>query len=96
MDAALAAAGANPPVFDSENPPTTDADWDNAIISHSYEELREKLAARRRGKQKAPLKVSTTIRFDPDVLDGMRATGRGWQTRVNDAMREWLKTHRPA
>ncbi len=37
-------------------------------------------------------KQSTTIRFDADVLAGLRATGPGWQTRVNDAMREWLRT----
>lgn len=46
-----------------------------------------------RGKQKTPLKVPTTIRFDADVLTGLKATGQGWQTRVNKAMREWLKKH---
>lgn len=46
-----------------------------------------------RGPQKAPLKKPTTIRFDQDVLEALQATGRGWQTRVNDAMREWVKTH---
>ena len=46
-----------------------------------------------RGPQKAPLKVPTTIRFDADVLAAVKATGRGWQTRVNDAMREWVRTH---
>jgi len=25
------------------------------------------------------------------VLAGLKATGPGWQTRVNDVMREWLK-----
>jgi uncharacterized protein (DUF4415 family) len=38
-----------------------------------------------------PLKVPTTIRFDADVLAALKATGKGWQTRVNDAMREWIK-----
>lgn len=47
-----------------------------------------------RGPQKAPLKQSTTIRFDADVLAALKATGKGWQTRVNDAMREWVKTRR--
>ena len=28
-----------------------------------------------------------------EVLAALRATGPGWQTRVNDAMREWVKTH---
>lgn len=67
----------------------------NAVISHSLPELREKLAARRRGVQKAPTKVPTTIRFDADVLAELKASGRGWQTRVNDAVREWLKAHSP-
>ncbi|TOZ63225.1 hypothetical protein DIJ60_07440, partial [Burkholderia pseudomallei] len=31
-----------------------------------------------------------------DVLDAFKATGRGWQTRVNAALKEWLKTHKPA
>lgn len=42
-----------------------------------------------------PLKVPTTIRFDPDVLEALKATGKGWQTRVNAAMRDWLKSHSP-
>lgn len=67
----------------------------NAVVSHSLPELREKLAARRRGVQKTPTKVPTTIRFDADVLAELKASGRGWQTRVNDAVREWLKTHSP-
>ena len=48
---------------------------------------------RGRGKQKTPNKVSTTVRFDADVLNAFRAGGRGWQTRINDALREWLETH---
>lgn len=43
----------------------------------------------------AALKVSTTVRLDADVLEGLRATGRGWQTRVNSALRAWLKKHPP-
>ena len=46
-----------------------------------------------RGPQQAPTKVPTTIRFDPEVLAGLKATGKGWQTRVNEAVREWLKSH---
>ena len=40
-----------------------------------------------------PLKVPTTIRFDADVLAALKASGKGWQTRVNEAIRDWLKTH---
>ncbi|MDO9315861.1 MAG: BrnA antitoxin family protein [Burkholderiaceae bacterium] len=38
-------------------------------------------------------KEQVAIRFDRDVLTALRATGPGWQTRVNDAMREWVKAH---
>lgn len=48
---------------------------------------------RRRGLGNSPRKVPTTIRFDPDVLAALKATGKGWQTRVNAAMREWIKSH---
>ncbi|MCV2218888.1 BrnA antitoxin family protein [Thauera sp. Sel9] len=51
------------------------------------------LITRRRGPQKAPTKVPTTIRFDADVLAALKATGPGWQTRVNAAMREWVRSH---
>jgi uncharacterized protein (DUF4415 family) len=50
----------------------------------------EQIMARRGrpvGSVKAQPKSSTTIRFDQDVLEALKATGRGWQTRVNDAMR---------
>lgn len=40
-----------------------------------------------------PLKVPTTIRFDADVLEALKASGKGWQTRVNEALRDWLKNH---
>ena len=32
-------------------------------------------------------KVPVTMRVDPDVLEAMRETGTGWQTRVNDVLR---------
>ncbi|MDR3054932.1 MAG: BrnA antitoxin family protein [Zoogloeaceae bacterium] len=57
----------------------------------------DEIAARRRGRPvgsvKADRKRSTTIRFDHDVLEALKATGRGWQTRVNEVMREWLSHH---
>ncbi|MBI4753984.1 MAG: BrnA antitoxin family protein [Betaproteobacteria bacterium] len=41
-------------------------------------------------------KEQVAIRFDRDVLAAFRAGGPGWQTRMNDALRDWLKTHSPA
>lgn len=46
-----------------------------------------------RGKQQAPTKISTTVRFDAEVIEAFRAQGRGWQTRMNEALKDWLKEH---
>jgi len=35
-------------------------------------------------------KISTTIRLDADVIERFRAEGAGWQSRINDALRDWL------
>ena len=51
---------------------------------------------RQRGRPTGSDKESTTIRFDRDVLTAFRAGGPGWQTRMNAALREWLKTHSSA
>lgn len=40
-------------------------------------------------------KEQVSIRYDADILATFRASGPGWQTRMNDALREWLETHRP-
>ena len=52
-------------------------------------EMQAKLRAVR-GRQKAPTKEQISIRLSRDVLGRFRATGTGWQTRVDEALREWL------
>ena len=36
-------------------------------------------------------KVQLTIRYDQDIVAAFKAQGPGWQTRMNDALREWLQ-----
>ncbi len=48
---------------------------------------------KQRGRPTGSDKEATTIRFDRDVLAAFRAAGPGWQTRMNAALRDWLKTH---
>ncbi|MCE2878288.1 MAG: BrnA antitoxin family protein [Comamonadaceae bacterium] len=44
---------------------------------------------RGRGRPAAAVKRPTlNMRVDADVLEAFRATGRGWQTRINAALRE--------
>lgn len=53
---------------------------------------------RRRGRPVGSIattrKSATTIRLDEEVLAAFKATGQGWQTRINNALKDWLKTHR--
>lgn len=50
-----------------------------------------------RGRPKAEItKQALTVRYDSDVIEAFKATGKGWQTRMNAALRDWLKTHSPA
>lgn len=39
-------------------------------------------------------RIATNIRFDNDLLDAFKATSDGWQTRMNDALRDWAQQHR--
>jgi uncharacterized protein (DUF4415 family) len=53
------------------------------MLQQALAERRERL----RGLQRAPTKKQVTLRLDPEVIDKFRATGRGWQARMNDALK---------
>jgi uncharacterized protein (DUF4415 family) len=58
----------------------------------------EQIMARRgrpMGTVKAAPRAATTIRLSPDVSAAFRATGTGWQTRIDAALKDWLCTHSP-
>lgn len=50
----------------------------------------EQIAARKRGRPvgstKADAKVAVKLRLDPAIVEALRSTGSGWQTRVNDML----------
>jgi uncharacterized protein (DUF4415 family) len=50
---------------------------------------------RPRGRPKKPdAKVHTHIRLSPQVLEYFRATGPGWQARIDEVLRTWVSGHR--
>ena len=49
-----------------------------------------------RGRQKAPTKEQISIRLSSEVLEEFRAFGDGWQTKIDLALQEWLRTQKPA
>ena len=81
---------------DNDNPEWTAKDFEKARPSREVlpESLLRKLGVR--GPQKAPTKELISIRLTRDVVESFRATGDGWQSRVDHALKDWLKTHRPA
>lgn len=52
-----------------------------------------KMALTRGRPKMESTKLALTVRYDADVVEAFRATGKGWQTRMNAALRDWLKTH---
>ena len=59
------------------------------------EELAHGLAlARKRGRPAGSgVKEQVAIRLDKDILEAFRAQGQGWQTRINQALRNYLAEH---
>lgn len=77
-DAAITAAA----LSDPDAQPLTDA------------ELAQFKPMRRLGRPPADVrKVPTSIRIDARVVDAFKATGDGWQTRMNDALLEYVQQH---
>ena len=79
---------------DADSPSTKVSDWEGATLKQNGVEV-----GRARdfvGRTASPTKEQVAVRYSPDVLAAFRATGRGWQTRMDEALRDWLETHSPA
>ena len=56
--------------------------------------LLDVLAKRKRGErgpQKEPKKISITVRYSPEVVEYFKATGDGWQTRMDKVLKNYIK-----
>lgn len=76
-------------IFDEQNPEWTEEDF--ARAKPAKEVLSPKLyeaLTRRRGRQKAPAKTPVSLRLSPDVVEHFRAGGAGWQTRIDEALKQ--------
>ncbi len=51
-----------------------------------------KLVRRGRPRSEHP-KIATSIRLSEEVLSRFKASGPGWQTRIDAALKDWLATH---
>lgn len=91
----------NPEQIDSDNPEWTDEDFVRArpaseVLPELFGTQAAQTMLKPRGRPRSEVvKERITIRLDADVLEAFRSTGKGWQTRMNDAMRDWVRAHSP-
>ena len=81
-------AGSTGQGFDRDTAPDLSGD--------GWPEKFAKVVVRRGRPSVAKPKVSTTIRLSQEVIDHFKAGGRGWQTRIDAALREWIGKHHAA
>ena len=67
---------------------------DDKIDFSDLPEIRELPSDRIIGKFYRPRKTAVTIRLDSDVLAWLKASGDGYQTRINDYLRQRMRRNR--
>ena len=76
---------------DPDNPKWTEEDFRKAkpfaeVFPELAEKIEEMRRARGRPKLETPKKL-VSLRLDQDVVEKFRATGKGWQSRINDVLK---------
>lgn len=70
-------------LYDPNDPVAVDAFFAQATVRRRGE----------RGPQKAPVKERVTLRLSPEVVDFFKAGGSGWQTRLDQALQQYVQKH---
>jgi len=82
----------NPEMVDDENPELTREEIfamrpAREVLPPELYAILPKRRPGQRGPQKALVKQQVTLRLDAKILAHFKAGGRGWQTRINDALK---------
>ena len=73
-----------------ESPPLSDKQLSQMKhIKESHPDIPKRV----RGLQIEPLKVPVSVRLSPDVVEYFKSQGKGWQTRINNILHNYMKTH---
>jgi uncharacterized protein (DUF4415 family) len=80
-----------PVVFDHDNPEWTEADFARARPISDFPELAAAFPKSKGGRPRGSDKQQVSLRLDKDIVAGFKAGGPGWQSRMNEALRDALK-----
>jgi uncharacterized protein (DUF4415 family) len=82
-------------LLDEDDAPELDDDFFAHAVpfSQAHPELHASWKQGRGRPRKADAKRKVMLRIDPDVLEGFKAHGKGWQTQMNAALRDWITRH---
>jgi uncharacterized protein (DUF4415 family) len=78
-------------VTDPDDVFITDEMFARGMRRHQLPPEIEKMMPRGRGPQVSPTKIPVTIRLSRDVVEALKATGDGWQTRADEMLRRAVK-----
>jgi uncharacterized protein (DUF4415 family) len=73
--------------YDPNDDAAVDAYWDRAIITRGRGQ---------RGPQKEPTKQLVSLRLSAEVLEHFKATGPGWQTRIDQTLKSAIRRKKTA
>ena len=94
--AEIEAAIARAPGKDRPLTAREEAKWSTGVLVNGggYEAVRKAVAAGRkpgqRGPQVAPTKQLVSVRYSPEVLAFFKSGGAGWQSRMDEALKQWV------
>jgi uncharacterized protein (DUF4415 family) len=70
--------------YDPNEPRAVEGFWKDAVVRRPGQ----------RGPGKKAKKVLLSLRYSPEVVEYFKSTGEGWQTRIDEALKEWVEAHR--
>jgi uncharacterized protein (DUF4415 family) len=81
------------PRNDKENPEWNDSDFSRAVPLSGLPKSMQKVLSNRgkRGPQKTPTKQLVSIRLSREVIDHFKASGPGWQARIDETLKSEIE-----
>lgn len=70
--------------YDPNDPAAVEAFWKGARVRRPGQ----------RGPGRKARKVLLSVRYSPEVVEYFKSTGEGWQTRMDEALKEWVEARR--